>query len=273
MTGSKKRRYATVTRHSISRGKQRLGSTDYQLRKNTQRAKALGLRYDQTFGKLRTALQSRMTPRTTEVVYYANAVYVFGRGDVLLTVLDKDFQYDKELYKYVNYPTYIKYKNDRYRYKQDRSSLKDEIAVGTEYYKSKIAEILKDTGAVVKTIKAHPNNLNIAYIDSDPVPYELIQEIRNRIGVEVAYGNEPVDLKVKQSDIIHELKYQVWSWFGGKGVLVKIPTSGITNNSLTIRVKRDALEEAEKLKPEFEKVFDRELHITLKASEISGKSS
>ena len=139
------------------------------------------------------ALRSRLGRGACAVVYYANAIYVFGARNVLITVLDKNLNYDKELYKYVKYPVFIQYKQDRYRYVKDKTKMKAEIAAGTSYYIERVKEILSGTGAEVVSLKVHSNiNGYLVHIKSDPIPYDLIQKIQQEIGVNVHYVGDEI---------------------------------------------------------------------------------
>ena len=124
-----------MSKHSVTRAKQRLGHTKHGISESANRAFATGLRAKQTKGALHDMLTSYVGKT---VVYYANAIYIFGNWDVLITVLDKDTNFDKELYKYVDYPTYMFYKQNRYKYQKDRTKLKQDLAVGNSYYINQI---------------------------------------------------------------------------------------------------------------------------------------
>ena len=90
----KKKIYRTVTKHAVTRGNQRLGSTKNGIDALTKRAKQDGLGWYDTTGELRRMLSSRSVHGCTPK-YYANAIYVFGKGNILVTVLNIDTSFDK----------------------------------------------------------------------------------------------------------------------------------------------------------------------------------
>ena len=262
----KQKKHAIVSKHSVQRGKQRRGLNPGGFNTNVQRALNFGLQYNKTSGELYHALRSRLGRGACAVVYYANAIYVFGARNVLITVLDKNLNYDKELYKYVKYPVFIQYKQDRYRYVKDKTKMKAEIAAGTSYYIDRVKEILSGTGAEVVSLKVHSDiNGYLVHIKSDPIPYDLIQKIQQEIGVNVHYVGDEIVETNKQTKL-HELKYKVWSWFGYRGISVKIPNSGISDTAIAVKVKKfeDKIQIVDKYKQEFEKTFGLNLSVICK---------
>lgn len=261
-----RKKHAIVSKHSVQRGKQRRGLNPGGFNTNVQRALNFGLQYSKTSGELYHALRSRLGRGACAVVYYANAIYVFGARNVLITVLDKNLNYDKELYKYVKYPVFIQYKQDRYRYVKDKTKMKTEIATGTSYYIERVKEILAGTGAEVVSLKVHSDvNGYLVHIKSDPIPYDLIQKIQQEIGVNVHYVGDEI-VETNKLEKLHELKYKVWSWFGHRGIEVKIPNSGISDTAIAVKVKKfeEKVQIVDKYKQEFEKTFGLNLSVICK---------
>ena len=106
-----RKHHSTVSKHSVTRSKQRLGTTKNGINKTARRALQDGLKANQTKGILYSMLTSYVGKT---VLYYANAIYIFGNKDILITVLNVETQFDKDLYRYVNCPEFITYKQNRY---------------------------------------------------------------------------------------------------------------------------------------------------------------
>lgn len=114
-----------LTNHSVKRARQRTGITKNQLHDIALRAKTDGLHEGNTRGELFDLIK-RLEHRDNYVRFYANALYIFKKH-VLITVIDADPKYEKNLLQYVSIPTFIWYKQNRVKRKRDSSNLIKEI--------------------------------------------------------------------------------------------------------------------------------------------------
>lgn len=118
---SKTNRKKGITNHSIRRARQRTGITSNQLVKISNRAKVDGLSRDNTKGELYSLL-SRFQRKNSVAKFYANVIYVFI-GDSLITVMNVDPSYEKNLLDYVTVPVYVNYLKSRFKYKTNKTEL------------------------------------------------------------------------------------------------------------------------------------------------------
>ena len=251
-----KKRNVRITKHSATRAKQRLGHTKNGVAEMSKRAFATGLRASQTHGALHAMLSS-YSGRT--IVYYANAIYIFGYGDVLVTVLDKGTSFDKELYLYVDYPTYMFYKQNRYKYQTDRSKLKADLETGAKYYTGLMNDILAPYNVSVRNIHTVKGGGYEVSIDIDFLPDEVMDQILAETGV-------PVTLSITKdmSPDVKKLAHDMRTWFAYKGILGQICKVTDTSARLIVHSFEDKIKVKEQLEPAFEETFKRDLEVELK---------
>ena len=259
----KKKKYRTVTKHAVTRGNQRLGSTKNGIDALTKRAKQDGLGWHDTTGELRRMLSSRSVHGCTPK-YYANAIYIFGKGDVLVTVLNIDTSFDKDLYKYTTYPVFVIYKQNRYKFAKDKTKMNQEIAAGTEYYKNKIFEIAAPNEVKIKCIKALPHKQYSICVTSDVLHYEITDRIKAETGLEVEYVNE----YYCEDEETKALKADIRKW-----IFMKTASSpkikSIDDQTVRVQVKTmgDKIRLKDNVAVLFEKEFNRTLCVEVKEKE------
>lgn len=110
----------SVTKHARRRSKQRNGFTKGTVEKMSSRAWANGLPRDVIGGELREVLDRF---RGKFVRYYINTVYIFNSNGTLITMMDIDPKYEKNLLDYVDYRTFVKYKTNRFKHKRSKDEL------------------------------------------------------------------------------------------------------------------------------------------------------
>lgn len=259
---SKKKIYRTVTKHAVTRGNQRLGSTKNGIDALTKRAKQDGLGWYDTTGELRRMLSSRSVHGCTPK-YYANAIYVFGKGNILVTVLNIDTSFDKELYKYTTYPVFVIYKQNRYKFAKDKTKMNQEIAAGTDFYKNRVLEITAPNRVGIKCIKTLPNKQFSLRIQSDVLSEEIVAQIKAETGLDIEY----IDEVAYGDEVLKQLKADIRKWFFCK---VALSPKIRYINEQTVRVQVKTMSDKIKLKDrcsaEFEKEFHRRLDVEIKES-------
>ena len=257
-----KKRKRTVTKHAIMRGNQRLGVNKTGLDLLARRARQDGLGWADTTGELRTMLSSR-SAHGCLTKYYANAIYIFGKGDILVTVLDIDTSFDKELYKYTTYPVFVIYKQNRYKFARDKTKMNQEIAAGTEYYKNKIFKIVTPNEVKIKCIKSLPHKQFSLRIQSDVLPEEIITQIKTETGLDVEY----IDEVAYGDEVLKQLKADIRKWFFCK-VALSPKIRYINEQTVRVQVKTmsDKIQIKDRCSAEFEKEFHRRLDVEIKES-------
>ncbi len=258
----KKKIYRTVTKHAVTRGNQRLGSTKNGIDALTKRAKQDGLGWNDTTAELPRTLSSRSVHGCTNK-YYVNAIYVFGKGNILVTVLNIDTSFDKELYKYTTYPVFVIYKQNRYKFAKDKTKMNQEIAAGTDFYKNRVLEITAPNRVGIKCIKTLPNKQFSLRIQSDVLPEEIVAQIKAETGLDVEY----IDEVAYGDEVLKQLKADIRKWFFCK---VALSPKIRYINEQTVRVQVKTMSDKIKLKDrcsaEFEKEFHRRLDVKIKES-------
>ena len=238
-----------MSKHSVTRAKQRLGHTKHGISESANRAFATGLRAKQTKGALHDMLTSYVGKT---VVYYANAIYIFGHGDVLITVLDKDTNFDRDLYKYVDYPTYMFYKQNRYKYQKDRTKLRQDLAIGNSYYISQINEILLPCSTSINSIYSMIGGGYEIKVNPENLSGEIVNQIISEFGVAVTFCTETESVTAKE---IKELKRQMVSWFTHRGIISQIKSLNSNTARLKVYSDADKLKVENQLAADFEKEF------------------
>lgn len=259
----KKRSKCAVTKHAVMRGNQRLGVNRTGLDLLARRARQDGLGWADTTGELRNMLSSR-SAHGCSTKYYANAIYIFGKGDVLVTVLNIDTSFDKDLYKYTTYPVFVTYKQNRYKFAKDKTKMNKEIAVGTEYYKNKIFEIAAPNEVKIKCIKSLPHKQYSLCVTSAVLHYEITDRIKAETGLEVEY----VDEYYCKDEETKALKADIRKW-----IFIKTATSpkikSIDDQTVRVQVKTmgDKIRLKDNVAVLFEKEFNRTLCVEVKEKE------
>ena len=150
-----------VSNHSARRGKQRAGLSKTETKMMAARAFANGIDSNWTHGEL----YNQLSCHYGNIKLYANHIYVFGAGGTLITVMNIDPIYEKELYKYVNYPTFVWYKTNRWKHKQNNRDVSDEINVAKQLITAEMNEFLRPAGYKVIDIATKQRSGSV-YIDS-----------------------------------------------------------------------------------------------------------
>ena len=251
-----------VTKHAVTRGTQRLGTTKHGICTSASRARRDGLSWENTTGELHEMLSSR-SAHGCITRYYANAIYVFGKGDVLVTVLNIDTSFDKELYKYTTYPVFVVYKQNRYKFAKDKTKMNQEIAAGTEFYKNRISEIADPIEFKIKCIKALPNKQFSLRIQSDVLPEEIVAQIKAETGLDIEY----IDEVAYGDEVLKQLKADIRKWFFCK-VALSPKIRYINEQTVRVQVKTmsDKIKIKDRCSVEFEKEFHRRLDVEIKES-------
>lgn len=109
-----------VTNHSVRRSRERTGVTKNQLPAMATRARSEGIRLESTRGELRE-IMSKKSRGDYYICFYANAFYVFKKY-LLITVIDADPKFEKNLDEYVTLPAFLWYKQRRLRRKTGGST-------------------------------------------------------------------------------------------------------------------------------------------------------
>jgi len=258
----KKQGRKSLTKHAVMRGNQRLGVNANGLSAMAERARRDGLGWQDTAGELRTMLSSRSIHGCT-AKYYANAVYVFGKGYVLVTVLNIGTSFDKDLYKYTTYPVFVTYKQNRYKFAKDKTKMNQEIAVGTEFYKNKIIELAAPNEVKIKCIKALPHKQYNLCVTSAVLHYEITDRIKAETGLDVEYINE----YYCRDEEMQSLKADIRKW-----IFIKVAMSPKIKyiDDQTVRIQVKTMHEKIRIKDTlpvlFEKEFHRQLCVEVKGS-------
>lgn len=191
-----------TSNHSMRRGKQRAGLSRNETKKMAIRAMNDGIDPAWTHG----ALYDELSTHYGTIRYYANNVYVFGGNGKLVTIMNIDPQYEKDLIQYVSYPVYVWYKNNRYKFKSDYQGLGNQVADAREYIKKEINEYLKCISRKVIDIYTK-NRVGIVYID--PFKFEEIskdfkKDFKEKFGMSLDKFTSPQTKDIKD---IREEKY------------------------------------------------------------------
>jgi len=235
-----------------------LGATKNGVHKHATRAKQDGLRPNQTKGILHSLLTSYVG---TPVVYYANAIYIYGNGGVLITVLNVETQFDKDLYQYTDYPTFLIYKQNRYKYAKDRTKMNQEIAEGTEYYLNRIRELVAPCEISIRNIQGLPHKRYRIWIKYPILSDEIADKITEETGLEVAFVGETIS----DDEEVKALKQTMRRWITIKSAIFP-KVKHIDNDKVIIWVDTmsDKIKIKDSLPPLFEKEFGRELWVEVK---------
>ena len=187
MSNGNKRKYKAITKHSTSRAKQRLGGSKNSIGILAKRAREDGLTEKDVYGDLLHELLSHARP-IRKIYYYANAFYIFSTDGALITVMNKNSLFDKELYKYTTYPIFIKYTQNRYKHTKNKEKMNEILDAGHKYLIEQINNLLKPFGGKCKSLHEETCTAYLVY-DMD-IPFNTIQLIYKRYGISFKNHND-----------------------------------------------------------------------------------
>lgn len=197
-----------VTNHAKRRGKQRNGFAKGTVEKMSSRAWVDGLPRELITGELREVLD-RFHGKF--VRYYVNTVYIFSSNGTLITMMNIDPKYEKNLLDYVDYCTFVKYKTNRFKHKRSKDELE---AVLSE--------------ARVKTMEKLNNTVFLEEIFS-AIHIDTTTEGNIVVYTDV-HGTELTDLKEEYKNkkfllrSIEQYQTKITSWFNQNFFLKVTPT-------------------------------------------------
>ena len=126
MLNQVERKHLKVTKHAKRRSRQRSGITKGQIDKIAARAFTEGITHKQARGDLSKWMDAEFLKYRTanECRLYANHLYIF-HNETLITVLDADLKYEKDLEQYVDsFSTFLKYQRNRIKRKTNPELMK-----------------------------------------------------------------------------------------------------------------------------------------------------
>ena len=244
--------YKPISNHSKARSKQRLGHSEKELSKIAKRVRQDGLQAVQVKGELYDALTKQVG---SSIVYYANAIYIFGYAGVLVTVLNKNLQFDKELYKYTSYPVFYTYKTNRYKYANDKSRMKEELAAGYAYYKNKILELLASSGADFIRFSHIEGKTGNVEICAERLPADAILNIYKETGLKVIFVSKQ-DVKQLEKD---KVKNSICAWLRARFIYAKV--NYLSDTEVVVKRAAMSADVTNKIKHDFETEFKRKLYL------------
>jgi len=173
-----------TTKHSATRGKERLGLSKTETKKMANRAFTDGIDFNWTHGELYDMLSSHVGV----IRYYANGIYIFRANGRLITVLNIDPKYEKNLLDYVSYPVFVWYKYNRYKYKSNfETKIKEEVDQAKEATINKIQDYFKGIGveAVVTNITLNKREGHVViYVDQlDKITDEVKKDFKSQFSM------------------------------------------------------------------------------------------
>lgn len=208
-----------TTKHSATRGKERLGLSKTETKKMANRAFTDGIDFNWTHGELYDMLSSHVGV----IRYYANGIYIFRANGRLITVLNIDPKYEKNLLDYVSYPVFVWYKHNRYKYKSNPEAIiGKEINQAKETTINKIQDYFKEINVEsdVTNITLDKRDGHVAvYVDSlDKITDEVKKDFKSRFFMSLdVYEkcNEEFE-----NDIAY--KERICNWFLKYNLIVRI---------------------------------------------------
>lgn len=201
-----------TTKHSATRGKERLGLSKTETKKMANRAFTDGIDFNWTRGELYDLLSSHVGV----IRFYANGVYIFRANGRLITVLNIDPKYEQNLLDYVSYPVYVWYKQNRYKYK---SNCNDKVTKDVEKAKAIITERIlkffeekdiKVNVAGISTVK-RDGLVNVYVDDLDKITPELKKAFKEQFSMTLTFFEKSTDI-----ENIELFKQEITKWFTSK---------------------------------------------------------
>lgn len=242
-----------VSHHSMRRGKQRAGLSKTETKKMASRAFADGIDFNWTTGKLYEELSGHYG----NIRYYANQIYIFGKRGILVTVLNIDPQYERDLIDYVTYPVFVWYKNNRYKYKNNGKEVAKEINdaktkvlndINTNFFNSTIRAV--DISAQHRT-----GTVTVTTCTPDAITDELKAEFKAKYGMSIAiqenkvaaFNNKASSFSVSEAN--KQILIKTWfnentpvrvkvNYFDSKNVILRV-TSMYTKDQITPAMKEE----------------------------------
>lgn len=238
----------SVTKHARRRSKQRNGFTKGTVEKMSSRAWANGLPRDVIDGELREVLD-RFHGKF--VRYYVNTVYIFNSNGTLITMMDIDPKYEKNLLDYVDYRTFVKYKTNRFKHKRS----KDELEA-----------VLSD--ARVTTMKKLNNTVFAEEIFSvihlDPTTEGNIIIYTNVPGTALIDLQEEYKSKKFLIRSVEQYQTKITNWFN-QNFFLKVTAEYTENDTVIVKIVRHTRDNKfyslTFLAEEFKKYFKKEVWI------------
>ena len=262
------KKYKAISKHSVTRGKQRLGNTKNGISLAAKRARKDGLEAHLVKG----ALHDEMVKHAGNlIIYYANAIYIFGKTDALITVLNKGTLFDKELYKYTSYGTFVSYTYARYKYTENKEKMYEILNEGYNYIVAQINEYIAPYLAKCDHIYADPytkNKYGQANISCDgTLPTEIVEKIKNDFGLVVMYLNAPKEVNPNETmDHARIIK----DWFSNNyNINVKVSFADGKYTILRTATSSPVKVISEKVQKSYEKAFKSKLYIRYKGDRLS----
>ena len=252
-----------VSKHSMRRGKQRLGASKTTTKKLAARAFGDGISLSWVHGDL---LEVMKRFHGCNIRYYANAIYLFGSNGKLITVMNIDPEYEKNLLDYVDYPTFVWYKTNRFKFKSDQSSLAIQIKEAHDKLLEDInTTVLEDTDIEAKSIKVS-NREGTVYVSGT-----FVEEIAKELD-DLVFEKYNMHLCIIPKIEVHNKPTNprtIVKWFNRKsGVLVKALYISKKNIIITIREDSKNKYIPEEIIEEFSKFYDLNVTIVKRAESI-----
>ena len=262
-----------VTSHAARRGKQRIGAGKNQTKILANRAYHNGIDFGWTHG----ALRDFMSPYVGIKRLYANAVYIFRKNETLVTILNIDPSYEKNLLEYVDYPTYVWYITNRYKYKSDITTPGVLIFDAKRKTSKEIRKFLGNKGTLVDVIlNGRSGTVLVSTNKKDAITSEDIKAFKDKFGMTLRVKCTEVELSkltkynVSKMDL-NDLDAKIKQWFE-ENAKITVKTNYISTKATILRVtsKHKKEDVSTNIKKRFEYQFGLRLFIRDKFDGISG---
>lgn len=182
---------ARTTKHSHKRGKQRAGLSKHETDKMAQRALSDGISYDETFGELHDV----MSRFHGNIKFYANSIFVF-ENNYLITMMNIDPKFEKNLLDYVYYPVCVKYIVNRNKHRTNNGDANALLKMYYDRIKNKIdEEFLSQHGLRVFSIDIK-SDIGTVRVKTDD--WDLISKLRKEFNHKYGMTLEVTDKRKRK---------------------------------------------------------------------------
>lgn len=239
----------SVTKHARRRGKQRNGFTKGTVEKMSSRAWVDGLSRDLITGELREVLD-RFHGKF--VRYYINTVYIFNSNGTLITMMNIDPKYEKNLLDYVDYCTFVKYKTNRFKHKRSKDELEAVLSEARVNTMKKLNDtvFLGENFSAIHIDATTEGNI-VVYTD---VPGTALTDLREE------YKNKKFLLRS-----VEQYQTKITNWFD-QNFFLKVTTTYTEYDTVMVKINRHS-HRSKRTYPlsfvaeEFRKYFKKEVWI------------